>query len=114
MAVQHRQVLQEGDTDVTTSGTPVQVSSTELWVTSFMMIPKGGNAGANIYVGFSSATANKANNNHAILQSQDTYNIKPDLDRNMQQEVDLSTIWIDSDSNGDGIIYQYVQAQGNS
>lgn len=114
MAVQHRQVPKEGNKDVAATGTPVQIVATETWVTSFMMTPKGANSGANIYVGFSSATADKTNDNHVILQEQDTYNIKPDLDRNMQQEFDLSTIWIDCDTNGDGVVFQYVQAQGNS
>ena len=114
MAVHLRQNLLELNKDVTTSGTPERVSATDLWVTSAMIIRKNTNVGVNVYIGFSSATADKTSGNSAVIQAQDVYDIKADLDRNMQQEFNLNDIWIDVDTNGDGIVVQYIQAQGNS
>lgn len=108
-----KQVLEQGDTDVATAGTPVQLSATELWVSDVIITAKGTNAGSNFYVAFSSAAAISTSGLGVQINGLDAYKIKSDLDRNMQQYFDLSTIWIDVATSGDGVVYQFVRARGN-
>ena len=108
-----KQSLQQGDMNVTTSGTPEQLSTTDLWVTDLIILNKSTNSGSNFYVAFTSAAAINTSGLGARINGLDAYKIKSDLDRNMQQFFNLADIWIDVETSGDGVVFQYVIAKGN-
>jgi len=87
---------------VTTAGTPVQISATSLPVTGLNLVIKAklANTGA-ITVGNSSANALNSDTKCFRLQANEkiTLHIK-----------DLSTVWIDSTVNGEGVEVLYEAA----
>jgi len=87
---------------VTTAGTAVQISTTSLAVTSFVIRAKRLNTGR-VYVGKDTVddTVNDG------LGPEDSLGWT--ADGSFQKALDLSLVYVDSDNNGDGVDVFYVE-----
>jgi hypothetical protein len=91
-----------GSKTVTTAGTRVQLSSTPTIVYGLSIQAKAANSG-NIYVGDSTVSSS---NGH-ILDAGVELELVPPQIRGIDGEMLLSDVYLDADTNGDGVIFSY-------
>lgn len=91
---------------VTTTGTRVQVSTSDLAVTSVVIQAAPANTG-NIYVGDDAVTSTR---NSATLEPSRAWSISADgSGRAGQEEFVLSDFWVDSATSGDKVNVSYIK-----
>lgn len=88
--------------DVTTAGTAVEASATDLWVSWFIVEFKSGNTGSN---GYRACNSNVDNTYPAITAD------APFSWAIANQNFNLKDLWLDVDTSGDGFWITYGVAQ---
>ena len=90
---------------VATAGTAVPLSTTQLFTTAFVIQANGNNAGL-IYVGDSDVSSS-----NAPYRSTGATNEKEGqpVSRGVIQTFDLSKIYINASSSGDGVKVEYIE-----
>jgi hypothetical protein len=105
---------------VATSGTPVALSATTRHVKALYLVGRkvaGSNTG-NIYLGDAAAMLSgynqtgfhRVNHQGVTIVKETTFNMPIPCGRKGGTWIDLSTIYIDSDNNGDGVSGGYILA----
>lgn len=87
---------------VTSAGTAEALSATTLWVSDLLIQPISTNGG-NIYIGDSTI-----NNTGPYIAVTDNWEYRGDDVRGHAKEIDLADVYIDADSNGEGVIFSYT------
>jgi hypothetical protein len=89
---------------VTTAGTAVQLTATPTYVPWFEFWVDDGNTGANMYFGDSSV-----DNTYIPRAKGDTAVVTASSDAGYQKGdmIDLSKVWLDSDSDADSMVIQF-------
>lgn len=89
---------------VTTAGSRVQLSTTQLLTEAFTIIAKRANTGY-IYSGYSDVSA--SNGVELAARDSNAKEGKP-TNRGVIKQFDLSKVYIDSSVNGEGVIVEYL------
>ena len=90
--------------NVTTAGTQVRSSTTDLYVTSVTFRAKKGNTN-DIYIGDSDVS-----NSYPDLDANQTVTFEAPIVNGHHSAINLKEIWVDADTNGEGIDVWYVRA----
>lgn len=88
--------------NVTTAGTEVQLSTTDLWVKQVIIRPLAANTG-NVFIGNTGAGVVGIANGLPMEPADNPLVIKEDRD-----QINLKDIWLDSSVNGDGVGVLYL------
>ena len=92
--------LLDGSKTVTTAGTRVQLSSTQVLAVNVSIQAKAANTGV-IYVGGATISSSRG----VALAAGDTLALLPMARQN--EYYDLQSIWLDASVNGEGVTYAY-------
>ena len=104
-------MIYNGNKSVAAAGTPVPLSATRISAVWVQIRAKLDNAG-NIYIGGPEGTSNQTVNgkvsstNAAYIMTGEAFLLPPVSDVNMY---DLSQIYIDADTNGEGVVFTYAR-----
>ena len=90
-------IVLSGQVSVTTAGTAVQFTTTAPGL--YEIKPLGGNTGSYVYVG---------NDGAGDVTSSNGYQLKKGLDSILVSVTNLSQLWLDSDTDGDGVCWHRV------
>ena len=90
-----------------TSGAPQRLSSSDLWVSSALIIAKYDNAGS-IFLGTDSDTALNTNGYGIYLPKKASFEIAFEHHRTIAGFTNLKDFWFDGTSTGDKLIVIYV------
>ena len=91
---------------VATAGNPVQLSTSSLKRPAFTVIAAPGNIGS-VYVG--DATVNASAGNGIPLAPNEHVELEPPAFDGTSEEVEASTLYVDSNVNGDSITLVYFE-----
>lgn len=93
------------DKTVTTAGTRVQLTTSNINVNSIIIQAKSGNTGK-IYVGTSAVSSTRC---VAELSAGQSWNFDfTDVQKGILETLNISQIWLDSSVNGEGVHYGYL------
>ena len=90
--------------NVTTAGTAERISSTDLYVTAVTFRAKKGNSN-DIYIGDSDVAST-----YPDLDANQTVTFEAPIVNGHHSAINLKEIWIDVDTNGEGVDVWYVRA----